>query len=111
MTITQTGYYQDNQGSWISKDPNAKLTYAMEWDDWLIGSDTIASVTYTMQVRANDPAPLIKDAQGITSGHLTYITLSGGNVGKVYTITAAITTADGLIDRRSFRVKVENRSA
>jgi len=35
----------------------------------------------------------------------------GGGVGKVYTVTAAITTADGLIDRRSFRIKVENRSA
>jgi len=111
MTITQTGYYQDNQGSWISKDPSAKLTYSMEWSDWLIGSDTIATVSYTMQVRANDPAPLVKEAQGINSGHVTYIKVSGGQVGKVYVITAAITTTDGLIDRRSFRVKVENRSA
>ena len=111
MTITQTGYYQDNQGSWISKDPSAKLTYSMEWADWLLGTDTIQTVSYSLQVRANDPAPLVKSTEGINSGHITYVELTGGQVGKVYTITAAITTVDGLEDRRSFRVKVENRSA
>lgn len=111
MTITRTGYEKDNQGSWIAKDPQASLVYSMDWSEWLPVGDTIAAVTYSLQVRSNDPAPLVRVSQGVQSGTLTYVELSGGQVGKVYTVTAAITTADGNIDRRSFRIKTENRSA
>lgn len=111
MTITRTGYEKDTQGSWIAKDPSAQLVYSMDWSEWLPVGDTVASVTYTLQVRANDPAPLVRQSQGVQSGTLTYVELSGGAVSKVYTVTAAITTTDGNTDRRSFRVKVENRSA
>lgn len=83
----------------------------MDWSEWLAQGQTVASVSYSLQVRANDPAPLIKESQGVQSGTVTYVELSGGQVGKVYTVTAAITTDDGATDRRSFRVKVENRSA
>jgi hypothetical protein len=71
----------------------------------------VASVAYTLQVRANDPAPLVRESQGVQSGLISFVELSGGQVGKIYTVTAAITTVDGLTDRRSFRIKVENRSA
>jgi hypothetical protein len=53
----------------------------------------------------------VRESQGVQSGTKTYVELSGGQVGKVYTVTAEITTADGSTDRRSFRAKVENRSA
>jgi hypothetical protein len=110
-TITRTGYEQDAQGSYIDKDPNATLAYSMEWAEWLPEGDTVTAVSYTLQVRANDPSPLTKSAQGVQSGHITYVTLAGGQVGKVYTVTAAVTTSSSQIDRRSFRVKIENRSA
>jgi hypothetical protein len=110
-TITKTGYEQDTQGSWIRKDPSAQLVYSMDWTDWLPTGDTISSVSYTLQVRANDPAPLIRVSQGVQAGRVTYVELDGGNVGKVYTVTAKITTVDALEDSRSFRVKVEYRSA
>jgi hypothetical protein len=110
MTITLTGYHQDNLGAWISKDPTATLTYSMDWSEWLPTSVAIATVVYTLQVRSNDPAPLVKQTQGITNA-ITYVSLSGGQVGKVYTVTAKITTDSGSIDSRSFRIKVENRSA
>lgn len=110
--ITQTGYLKDTQGSWIAKDPQAQLIYSMDWTEWLVAGDTLSSATYALQVRANDPAPLIKESQGYNAGtNLSYVELSGGQVGKVYTVTASITTSNGLEDRRSFRVKVENRSA
>jgi hypothetical protein len=110
-TISRTGYEQDSQGIWISKDPNARLTYSFDWSEWLPTGDTISTVNYTLQVRANDPAPLVRQSQGVQSGTITYVEISGGGAGKIYTVTAAITTVDGLLDRRNFRVKVENRSA
>jgi hypothetical protein len=111
MTVTTTGFQQDTQGVWISKDPVAELVYVFDWADWLPTGDTISTVAYTLQVRANDPAPLVRVSQGVQSGLRTYVELRGGQVGKVYTVTAQITTVDGIIDRRNFRVKVENRSA
>jgi hypothetical protein len=89
----------------------AELVYVFDWADWLPTGDTISTVAYTLQVRANDPAPLVRVSQGVQSGVRTYVELRGGQVGKVYTVTAQITTVDGVIDRRNFRVKVENRSA
>jgi hypothetical protein len=111
MTVIKTGYQKDTQGSWIPKDPQAQLVYSMDWSQWLPEGDSIAEVAYTLQVRANDPEPLVNESAGIQSGTLTYVELSGGQVGKIYTVTASITTADGATDRRNFRVKVENRSA
>ena len=107
---TITGYKQDTQGAWISKDPEAQLVYSMDWSEWLSTGQTIVSVDYTENSRVNDTAPLVIESEGVQGGNLTYCELSGGAVGKIYTVTAAITTDDGATDRRSFRVKVENRS-
>lgn len=110
-TISRTGFEQDAQGIYIAKDPSAELTYTFDWTEWLPTGDTVSSVTYTLQVRANDPAPLTRMSQGVSAGTKTYVKLSGGQAGKVYTVTAAIVTTDGSKDRRNFRVKIENRSA
>jgi len=109
-TLEITGYQRDQQGIWIAKDPSARLTYTLEWAEWLPLGTALSAVAYTLQVRANDPAPLVNHANGIT-GTKTYITVSGGGAGKVYTVTAQITLDNGNIERRNFRVKVENRSA
>lgn len=112
MTTIITGYQQDNLGAWIAKDPSAQLVYSMDWSAWLPTSDAISTVTHTLQVRANDPEPLVKVAEGRAQANTqTYVELSGGQVGKVYTVTATIETENGLKDSRSFRIKVENRSA
>jgi hypothetical protein len=108
---TITGYKQDNTGSWISKDPSAQLVYTMDWSQWLPQGDAIVTATYSLQVRANDPTPLIKVSEGTQDGVRTYVEVSGGGVNKTYTITCAITTTNSLTDTRFFRIKVENRSA
>lgn len=109
--ITRTGFEQDTQGIWIAKDPAARLVYTFDWSAWLPLGDQIAQVEYALQVRANDPQPLVKYSEGVQSGTKTYVELGAGQVGKIYTVTASITTADALTDRRNFRVKIENRSA
>ena len=106
-----TGFQIINQTLWIEKDPSATLTYTFDWSQWLVGTDIITAVTYELQVRANDPIPLVNVARGIVSGNKTYIKLSGGQVERNYIISCTVTTDSGLIDRRNFRVKVVNRSA
>lgn len=109
-TLQKTGYEQDTLGAWIRKDPEAVLTYSMDWTDWLQNSEVLTSVTYTLQVRANDPAPLVIEDEGLAHTNTwSYVQLSGGQVGKTYTVTAEITTDAGNTDRRAFRIKAENR--
>ena len=105
-----TGFEVINQQLWIDKDPEAQLIYTFDWTEWLPNGDSLAQVEYTIQARTNDPDPLVKESDGIISNQ-TYIELSGGQVDKVYTVTAKITTDNGLIDRRNFKVKIINRSA
>jgi hypothetical protein len=109
MAITQ-GFIQTIQGLQISKDPEAKLVYTLDWVDWLEQGDSLSTATFTIQARANDPDPLIKVSDGI-QGTKTYIELDEGQVGKSYTVFCKITTANNLEDRRFFKIKVENRSA
>lgn len=109
MAITQ-GFVQTIQGLQISKDPEAQLTYTLDWVNWLETGDSLSTATWTIVARANDPTPLVKVTDGI-QGTKTYIELNNGQAGKSYTVYCKITTTDGLEDRRFFKVKVENRSA
>lgn len=109
MTI-RSGFVQTIQGLTIDKDVEAQLIYTFDWSEWLPTGDSISTASYTITARANDPDPLIKVDEGI-QGDFTYVELSDGQLGKTYVVTCEIETANGLIDRRFFRVKVLNRSA
>ena len=105
-----TGFQQINQQLYISKDPEAQLFYTFDWSEWLEPTDTLASVNYTITTRANDPTPLVKVTQGINSKK-TFVELNNGQLGKSYTVSAKIVTGNGLEDARTFKVRVETRSA
>jgi hypothetical protein len=109
MAITQ-GFVQTVQGLQIAKDPEAKLTYTLDWAQWLPQGDQLDTATWEIVARANDPDPLVRINNGI-QGSKTYITLDEGQVGKSYTVYCKVVTVDGLEDRRFFKVKVENRTA
>ena len=105
-----TGFEVINQQLWIDKDPEAQLIYTFDWAEWLPMGDSLAQVEYTIQARTNDPEPLVNESFGIVNSQ-TYIELSGGQLDKVYTVTAKVTTDNNLVDRRNFKVKIVNRSA
>lgn len=111
MATPRSGFEQTLQGLTIQKDTEAVLTYTFDWSEWLPQGDSIASVDYIVQARANDPDPLVLVNTGVESGTMTFIKLRDGQEGKIYTVSAKVTTNDGLIDRRNFRVKVLARSA
>lgn len=106
-----TGFQVSDQQLWIAKDPQAQLSYVFDWSEWLVSGDTIDSVDYTVNARINDPNPLVKVSEGISNDVKTFVELSDGQATKSYTVSVKVTTANGLIDRRSFKVRVENRSA
>lgn len=110
--VNRSGFEQTNYGLWISKDVEAQLIYTFDWSEWLESSDSITSVSYSIVARRNDPEPLIKVSEGITgNSDKTYVELVGGQLDKVYIVTADISTSLGFRDRRNFRVKIEARSA
>ena len=111
MAINRTGFLSTNTGLTIDKDPEATLTYTLDWTTWLEAGDTIATGDWTAAARRNDPTPLTIASSGIADTNKTYVELSGGQADKTYVITVAVVTGDGLNDRRSFRVNCVNRSA
>jgi len=108
--MSKSGFIQTIQGLTIDKDVEAQLIYTFDWSQWLPAGDTLATVEYDVNTRVNDPDPLVKVSEGI-SGSSTFVELSDGQLGKNYNVSCLITTTNGLIDRRFFRVKVVNRSA
>jgi hypothetical protein len=110
--MNRAGFQLTNNYLEIEKDVEAQLTYTFDWSQWLNDGDTVATAEYTAAARRNDPTPIVVESQGIAgSDTKSYVELSGGQVNKTYVITAKITTANGLVDRRSFRVNVSKRSA
>ena len=111
-SLRRTGFEQTNQGLWVTKDTEAQLIYTLDWTEWLETGDTIASVDWTVAARRNDPTPPVVESSGLDgTNKKTYIELSGGQADKVYIVTAKVTTDNGLVDRRNFRVEVVDRAA
>ena len=106
---TITGYKKDTVGSYIEKDPSARLVYSMDWSEWLPVGDTLATASYAISTITGDTAPIVRQSQGVSGGTVSYAELSGGQAGEIYTVTATITTGNGNTDRRAFRLKVINR--
>lgn len=108
--LAATGFQKDVNGYWIEKDPQARLIYTLDWSDWLLNNDTIASVQYTVTNTGDAQNDLTIVSSGSQLNYTTFVELSKGVNKEIYTITAKVTTAEGLIDRRSFRIKIKERA-
>lgn len=106
---TITGFYKDNSGTLIDKDPEAVLDYQLVWSNWLASGDTISSSTWNIEAISGDSDPLVSTDDDTSDGTTT-ITLSGGTTGNLYKVYNTITTAGGKTDRRYFRVKIVART-
>lgn len=112
MAINRSGFNQTNYGLEIDKDPLAQLAYTFDWSSWLAQGDTISAVEYSVAARRNDPTPVTIESSGITDSSTdTYVELAGGQSDKTYIVSCKVTTSDGLIDNRNFRLNVKTRSA
>jgi hypothetical protein len=106
---TLTGYLRDNKGIYIDKDPNATLDYTLDWGDYTQAGDALATASWSTSAISGDAAPLTIGVASTNNDKATVL-ISGGTAGNIYTVTCAITTTDGLIDRRAFRISVKVRT-
>jgi len=91
--------------SYYLKDPQSRVTYALDWQPYLDGA-TIADSGWTVE-----PA----ETGGLTAGDprqeqtRTAASLGGGILGHVYRVSNRVTLSDGSIDERSICLRVEQR--
>lgn len=106
-----TGFRTDRSGAWIEHDPDSRLDYSLDWSEWLSSGDNLATSTWTASTITGDAAPIVINSQNTnTSTGISTAVISGGTAGRIYTIKNRITTGSGLIDERTFRLVVKNRS-
>ena len=93
---------QANPIAVFQKDPSAALDYTVDWQQWLPPQDRITAVTWTVT------SGLTNASSSFSTSDAT-IWLTGGTDGTTYDVTCEITTLEGRIDDRTFRVEVVNR--
>jgi len=82
------------------KNPNSKLDYSLNWDDWL-GANTITASSWAPSV----PVGLTEHSDGF-AGDVTTVRVSGGTSGQNYKLINSITASNGEQEERSILVKV-----
>jgi hypothetical protein len=101
-------------GATVSQDPSAKKFYTFDWTDWLESGVEIDDYTLSVSEFTGDPSPLVvaedtivNGEGGATNAGVT-LQLSGGKLGKVYTVTCHIVTNEAAAqeDDRSFKVRI-----
>ena len=111
MTITQSGFKKDVQGTYIVKDPGAIITYTVDWTDWLPTTSNISTSTWTTSTVTGDSGnALAKVSDGIRADNKnTYIEVQKGTDGNTYVAKNTVVTTDGTTDVRRFRIRVQDR--
>lgn len=88
--------------SWPAKDPDAILDYDLDWSSWL-GDDTIATSTWLLDAGA------LTISSNSKTDTATKVWLSGGELGKTYSLTNRITTAGGRTQDQTVTLKIRAR--
>jgi hypothetical protein len=86
----------------FTKDPNAKLDYQIDWEDWL-DSDTITASTWTVT------SGLTVEDDTIFTTTDTTLWISGGLVGSTYRAVNHITTAAGREEDKTMTINIQEK--
>lgn len=84
------------------KDPDARLDWIFDWNDWLGEGETISTSEFFASVG------IVIDATDETTKTAT-AWLTGGTAGQVYELTNRITSTDGRIDDRTITIRCTER--
>lgn len=97
--MTDSAFKSGPRGLYVEKDPSALLDYKLDWAAWLPEGDAIASVLWNV-------SPGITKVEESNTASTATVWISGGVAGQTYSVACRITTNDGRVDERSFRVQV-----
>lgn len=94
----------------LVKDPSSKEPRGFDWTAFLAElADDETITTSTWSIGGPDSDLTIVTNSIVEGSRKTQLVLSGGTVGKRYTVTNSIVTSSGVEDDRSFRVLVQQR--
>jgi hypothetical protein len=86
-----------------TQDPSDELDYTITWSQWLPDGDTVVAATWTVPAGLTEP-----QASSLTTTTTT-VWLAGGTAGADYDVACRITTAEGRVVERTFRLQVRQR--
>jgi len=108
-----TGFKRDNKGAYIEKHPDANIQYGVDFTDYLNAGDVISTATVTIESITGDSSPLQFPTDAATdvttAGAVVSMRLEGGTTGNLYDVDVKVTTGNGDIDSRRFRILIGNK--
>lgn len=87
------------------KDPHSRIDYAIDWGGYLDGQ-TIAGSMWS--VTPDEAGGIAVEAASFDLNR-SAARITGGLVGRVYSVANRVTMSDGSIDERSIALRVEDR--
>ena len=113
-----TGFLRDNIGIYIVKDPDANITYSLDWTNYLNTGDTLlddstGEPTVTLGTISGDASPLAFPTSHAVDVSATttkvVLRVNAGTAGNVYPVEVKVVTTDGDTDVRHFRIICEDK--
>ena len=92
--------------SFLLKDPEAVLDYAVDWGAEYLTGDALATSNWSVSPDEPDGASIAGHAFDLL---IATVQVAGGVPGKIYRVTNHVTTVGGRQDSRSIMLRVEKR--
>jgi len=92
--------------TFLLKDPQSTLDYAVDWGAEYLEGDAIADSSWSVSPDEDGGVTLVSSRFDLL---VATAQVSGGKPGKVYRLTNQVTTASGREDSRSIVLRVEQR--
>lgn len=100
------GFQPSASGKTIDKVPSAILDYGFTLAEWLDG-DSVSTVTPPVWSVSELAASLVVESSSVLPGNqIIKVWLSGGTVGKTYTVLVTFSTMGGRKDTLHFYVRI-----
>lgn len=90
--------------STFTKDPDARLDFAVDWGPFLAAGETITTPVWLAPTPVTVPPLVLTDAGLDGNKHVAWIT--GGLANRAYRVTSRITTSDTRINDQSFTIVI-----
>ena len=92
--------------SFLLKDPEAVLDYAIDWGAEYLSGDALAASSWLVSPVEPDGASVAGSSFDLL---VSTVQVAGGRPGRIYRVTNHVTTANGREDSRSIMLRVEKR--